>query len=724
MNTHRGKRTPIAPLVTFAIALAASWPLIVHPWLATDDGVFHLYRLASLLRHWHAGHLYPRWFADFAFGYGHPILNYYAPLTYYLALPWTLLGLSPLLATKIALFLTLWAGALGTYLLAEEIAGDAAAGALAAAAYAFFPYHLADLYTRGALPEGAAFAWLPFILWAWRKALTTDGSDGYAILGGIAYAALVLTHNLSAFVATPFLILWVALMAWKRHSWRKLALRIAPAWALAVGLAAFYWLPVLREIRWVQMGVAGISTGYREHLISLGTLLKPAFFYPYTPTGVPAVRPIPLAFLILAIPGVLILLRRRRIAPEIAWLAVTALAAGFMLWSGSLPVWLALERWLSLLQYPWRFLLLAGLGLSPLVGMGLLWIPRRARWGAAAALALILLASASRIPLKPIPTPDLSQEAMWRTDYDNRQIGATWTAEFVPVTVRVDRTAVPNDPTPDEEKPSPIGCTPQVRPLAWRPLESRWSVDSTCEFEMSLHQFAFPDWRVTVDGKPVATEPISGLGLLGWSVPPGKHVIAVRKGSTPARTIGTAASLISALALASWAFLRARRGFLIGAAAIALVAALAAASLFPFHFQREPVPVRHDIAGKAALVGYDLSGDWRPGGRAIVRLYWLGLAPMDDDYHVFVHLYRADTMQVVAQHDGQPVGGFTPTRRWLPGEVLWDDHRLVLPQNLPPGRYRIGVGMYRMGPPVQNLPVVGENFPGNRIPLRDVEVKP
>ncbi len=723
MNASRKTRTLLAPAITFVVALAASWPLLLHPWLATDDGIFHLYRLASLLRHWHAGHLYPRWFADFAFGYGHPILNYYAPLTYYLALPWSLLGLPPLLATKLTVFLSLWAGALGAYLLVRDLSDDDSAGILAAAAYTFFPYHLADLYTRGALPEGIAFAWIPFALWAWHRAMTAErGSGGYAILGGIAYAALILTHNLSAFIATPFLLLWVLLVTWKQCSWRKLALRVGPAWFLAAGISAFYWLPVLAEIRWVQMGVAGISTGYRQHLISLGTLLKPAFFYPYTPSGVPAVRPLPTLFLLLAIPGIFLAIRRRS-RTEIAWFSLTAVVAGAMLWTGSLAVWMLLERWLSLLQYPWRFLLLAGTALAPLIGLGLLWIPRHFRWWAAAGLGLILLVSSARIPLKPIPAPDLSQETMWRTDYDNRQIGATWTAEFVPVTVEVDRTAVPNDPTPGEEKPSPIGCVPRVEPLSWRPLRSRWDVDAPCAFDMSLHQFAFPDWRVTVDGEAVPTRALSGLGLVGWRMPPGRHVVEVRKVSTTARTIGTAVSLISALALAWWAFRRSRRGFVIGTTLLVLAMALAVASLFPFRFSRHPVPVSHDLAGEAMLVGYDLSGEWRPGGRATVRLYWLGLKPMGEDYHVFVHVYRPDTMQVVAQHDGVPVGGFTPTRRWLPGELLWDDHTVSLPKDLPPGRYRIGVGMYRLGPPVQNLPVVGESFPGNRIPLQDVEVR-
>ena len=37
------------------------------------------------------GEFYPRWAPNFFHGYGYPIFNYYAPLTYYLALPVTLM---------------------------------------------------------------------------------------------------------------------------------------------------------------------------------------------------------------------------------------------------------------------------------------------------------------------------------------------------------------------------------------------------------------------------------------------------------------------------------------------------------------------------------------------------------------------------------------------------------------------------------------------------------
>ena len=89
-------------LVVLLIGLMAIWPFISRASLpeGTDAElhIFRLYELAQLVR---GGELYPRWAPDFYHGYGYPIFNYYAPLTYYLGLPLELLpGVDSVLAIK------------------------------------------------------------------------------------------------------------------------------------------------------------------------------------------------------------------------------------------------------------------------------------------------------------------------------------------------------------------------------------------------------------------------------------------------------------------------------------------------------------------------------------------------------------------------------------------------------------------------------------------------
>jgi len=49
----------------------------------------------------------------------------------------------------------------------------------------------------------------------------------------------------------------------------------------------------------------------------------------------------------------------------------------------------------------------------------------------------------------------------------------------------------------------------------------------------------------------------------------------------------------------------------------------------------------------------------------------------------------------VAQNDMQPQSGFAPTSQWQPRTEITDRHGVILPANLPAGKYAIRVGLYR-----------------------------
>jgi hypothetical protein len=95
-----------------------------------------------------------------------------------------------------------------------------------------------------------------------------------------------------------------------------------------------------------------------------------------------------------------------------------------------------------------------------------------------------------------------------------------------------------------------------------------------------------------------------------------------------------------------------------------------------------------------ALVGYDL--DASSGNTIAFRPYWRVHSQPATNYSMFVHLYPADSLTVIAQHDGAPT---TPDRLTLtwddPDELyLGADVTLTLPDNLAPGDYRLAVGLY------------------------------
>jgi hypothetical protein len=97
--------------------------------------------------------------------------------------------------------------------------------------------------------------------------------------------------------------------------------------------------------------------------------------------------------------------------------------------------------------------------------------------------------------------------------------------------------------------------------------------------------------------------------------------------------------------------------------------------------------------GAVTLDGYRHPAEARPGATLPLALYWRANRPLPADYTVFVHLLDA-TGGKAAQRDLPPLEGRRPTSGWRPGELLRDDQDLPLPPNLPPGTYRLVVGMY------------------------------
>jgi hypothetical protein len=126
---------------------------------------------------------------------------------------------------------------------------------------------------------------------------------------------------------------------------------------------------------------------------------------------------------------------------------------------------------------------------------------------------------------------------------------------------------------------------------------------------------------------------------------------------------------------------------------------------------------------QAILLGYDLDPPAPgPGSTLHLTLYWQAQAEMEQDYTVFVHLLDAEGL-LVAQHDSQPGGGSLPTSSWLEGEVIADEHPLRLDPNLPPGSYRLEVGLY-LWPTMERLPVLdgAGQVQGDKVVLGEVRV--
>ncbi len=686
--------------------------LLQSGFLITQDGHFHVYRLAALAKAWTEGVLYPRLFPAFGFDYGHAVLNFYSPLSYWPGAIITFFGFSPATAQKIIIAISLLLAALAMYGFVRYLWGTIA-GLIAAMVYTYFPYHLADIYVRGAFPEHFAFIFPPLIFWAYTVAFRRSNYRPPLLWGSLALAGLVFTHNLTTVILVPLLIAYFVLMALVTGNWRRL-LAVLGSLLLAMGLSSVYWLPVLLES--TSVGIAlGPSYGYENHLLTPTTLVSKFFSYHYFDAdGFSLVYPLSwftifllitvmLTFLVYWLKGKLL----ERNTPILAYFILFSWFTVFMITTASLFVWHPLTPIIGHLQYPWRFLALTALGLSVAVGGITKLLPRSMRlyWGGLVFFIYLIVA----IPFLPQRTFDFqisdiwSPQRMWDEDAFWGQVGATATGEFLPLTVKEQRWALGRS-----REGAVDGVAPSSIPDITLTNISYDSLSATIEIakpmQIRLHQFHLPGWNARIDGKPADTYPTGEMGLVTVDVPAGQHEITFAFGRTRARTTGAILAIGAALI---WIFVAWRCSTDDRKLRIAAISLLVLTGLFTSNSlelgkkHHTPMPVQVQLDDVAILLASDAQLARFPDTLK-VTLYWFALRDSATDYKAFVHLLDG-AGQVIAQHDGDPVGGHTPTTRWRSGEIVRDVHFIPLPQEMNTGTYTIKGGLYELSETPRNL---------------------
>lgn len=197
----------------------------------------------------------------------------------------------------------------------------------------------------------------------------------------------------------------------------------------------------------------------------------------------------------------------------------------------------------------------------------------------------------------------------------------------------------------------------------------------------------------------------------------------------------TAITLLAAWGLASWLPARWRARGLGGVAgALALLALSAPFTSIAPVYARPPILTAEEIpagarpfnttyGGLVRLLAYEVDrGTVSPGGSLTVTLYWQALAPMAEDYSLYLHLFGWEG-QRLGQRDSHLGMGAYPTSAWQAGQVVRDRYRIPVRRDAQgPVAAELEVGVYRLSDMSRLTPTDGEGRVSERPVLARVKV--
>jgi len=748
--------------------LTNAWPSSTH------DGLIHMHRIRALADALRAGVLYPRWFPDYNFGYGYPLLNYYPPLFYYPSALLNLAGLDMVLSVRLPIVLGFTLSAWWMFRLARLFFSVWPA-ALCVICYQFHPYRMIDLFERGAFPELTAFIWLPLIALYGIQAVAARPQRNVArraepeclergwrpfytplAKAGIAFACLILTHTLTALMTVIVFAIVLTILGLLQHRAGIVPListgfTVTALAVVGILLTSWFTIPVLFELNWVLVGKGHSLGTWMDHMAGWRDLFEPFLIYSYRYSDQPTFF-LPIYSIPIGIAAMYVALAAKEGELRLFTL-VTLLSTILVAWlttSSSFFLWESAEFILEKLQFPWRWQLFVAFG-TPLLLAACLEYPIRTRGMSASTAHIVFTILATFISIYSIvgldyPTgngsreQELSAQSLryvnaqhWQFDEQGKRMGF-WHRQFLPVWFVADGRHLGGllwEQAPMSESNESLA----VEPVQTGLLHHEFQVTTQKALRLLIHQFYFPSWRVWLDGIQAKVEPAGQLSLASVEVPPGTYDVVFSWSPSPSVWFGRLLTSVGWLVVFAMLYveskgpvtrrsggrtilLSCRRYWLLGGwLAVGVAIATVASGIADRTWEVSPIGADY---GNIRLEGVRLPVPARAGEVAQIQLTW-AVKTAGVPVSAFVHLVDERGMGV-SQHDGPPGGQYTPYPRWVPGLVLNSTHYITVPETLSPGTYRLVAGLYF--PDISHEPLMPVNGSNARLEIGTLEVLP
>lgn len=525
------KTLPLSLLFVLVISILTLLPLFKPGFFSVHDATQteRVFVMAKALKD---GQFPVRIVEYLGYDYGYPIFNFYAPLPYYLGGILHALGIDLLASTKLMFAVGILFSAVSMYLLAKNVWGEKA-GVLSAVLYVFAPYHALDIYVRGAVGEFWAVAFLPLVFLAIYKE--------WMIVGGLALAGVILSHNLTAMMLVPFIVLFMLVLLFTKTNKIFFLKKFFLFVVIGLAISAFYFLPALLEMSYTNVSsqITGGSQ-YFQHFIDLDQLWD----FPWG-FGGSSGRESGISFkigkigIILSLCSLLLFfIAKKKVDRKKEIMLFGLITIGLSVFFTnrfSQPLW-EIFSFLKYVQFPWRFLIFIVFGTSLLGGAVFYYVEK-------AKLPEIF----SRVSFLGISLV-VSAVVFFQFKYFQPQFAYSEKSSFYANEERIrwdvskisDEYLPNNFPKVGSEKEIikagyQLEREGTVKEVIRKSHKREYLVNFPQKQKMLIYLASFPGWEVKIDGKKTS---LLKEDFISFFVPAGKHQIEVYFSNTWPRILG------------------------------------------------------------------------------------------------------------------------------------------------------------------------------------------
>ena len=558
-------------LIVLILSFFSIKPLLMSGFFPIHDDtqVARVYEMGKAL----SDGMFPvRWVQDLGYGYGSPTFNFYAPLAYYVGGFFNVLGFDALVSTKIMMIIGIILSGVFMYLLANELWGKIG-GLVSSLFYMYAPYHAVDIYVRGDVAEFWAYAFIPLAFYGFLKAYK-EKEWKYIVTGAFGFSAVILSHNLTAMMITPFLfflLFFLLLFDTKEKISSTFYFLITLFFGLSI--SAFYWLPALFELKFTNV-LSQIEGGanFRDHFVCIQQLWQSPWGFGGSAAGCVdgisfKIGKLHILLSLLAVAFLVISLRRKKFKNllfksnyQITFVIFSVFAfviSVFLTLEISKPIWEFIPA-MAFFQFPWRFLLLMSFFSSILCGFSFWFVNKmldkkfnKIEYLMLLGIIFILMIYSTKLF---VPQTFILKEG---SDYTNLKTLRWKTSkisdEYMPKNFKIPKSeneVVKNKIQIDEDQAGILYLTFDTKSL-------HASIKALDKTSININTAYFPSWNIFVDNKRSDFNVTNkGISLF---VPKGDHSLDMLFIQTPVEKLGDSISLASVFLLIAGIILSRKR---------------------------------------------------------------------------------------------------------------------------------------------------------------------